>query len=286
MKQNRHQFQDRLWQWSEAVVTDPDPPPAPREPPAPCPPSLSSFPFFKTKPTYGDPSGASALPRPAPGLGRSLCPRGSTAQSRPHHLHLPTPRGRTGEGRAQARVARPPFPAEKATVGLGQQPHPQKGIPEVRHDHCSCWKHPTAPGWGLSPPCLPPRGNTQGVNTAVPKSRSSHAELCVKRLKGSFLPPPSTPLTGWPDLGTANGCSQTRGEGRRRWRAAPGAEGRSGRGGTGRVTPRDTWNYNLWGGKNAGGCKCRAGTLHVRTDRQLVKVAIPRHHFSPLISLH
>lgn len=27
MKQNRHLFSDRVWKWSEAVVTDPDPPP-------------------------------------------------------------------------------------------------------------------------------------------------------------------------------------------------------------------------------------------------------------------
>lgn len=133
MKQNRHLFSDRVWKWSEAVVTDPDPPPPPQcgksRPPAhhlPSFPSLSHFPFSETKPSYRDHPGASAM-QPGPATSRSwhgtlhLPPAalGSSLVLRPRAALTPTFQpyvgggpGREGRAQAQASVADLRFPAE------------------------------------------------------------------------------------------------------------------------------------------------------------------------------
>lgn len=144
MKQNRHLFSDRVWKWSEAVVTDPDPPPPPQcgksRPPAhhlPSFPSLSHFPFSETKPSYRDHPGASAM-QPGPATSRSwhgtlhLPPAalGSSLVLRPRAALTPTFQPYVGGGRdARAelkRLSQTCVSQLKAAAGLGHQPRPQR----------------------------------------------------------------------------------------------------------------------------------------------------------------
>lgn len=122
--------------WSEAVVTDPGPPPSPQRggsrPPDTCPPSLSYFPFSETKPTFRDHPAASAV-QPGPATSRS-CPRmlplPPAALGGSSELpSAPRPYGEGGrEGRAQASAADPAFPSRKLLPGWANS-HVPKGRP-------------------------------------------------------------------------------------------------------------------------------------------------------------
>lgn len=121
-----------------------------------------------------------------------------------------------------------------------------------------------------SPPCP---WNTPGVHRVLPNSHSSQAELSVEQPQDPSFPPAGNAATA---LGTATAPNQ----GRRKGEASLGQRGDWG----GAESPLGTPGTTTWGRKMQEGGS--AGGHSAGEDSQTVKVAIPRHHFSPLISLH
>lgn len=145
----------------------------------------SRSPFLRPNPPTGTTPpprpGNPDLPRPAPVPGGSLR-RPPLSVLRPGAaLSTPTlqPRGEGGrEGRAQASAADPRFPAESC-CWAGPTATSPKGVPEARRDFCSRLKHPTAPGWGLSPPRLRPRRNNARCEQGCFRNPAPPARSCA-----------------------------------------------------------------------------------------------------------
>lgn len=147
-----------------------------------------------------------------------------------------------------------PQPGHSSSTATAEQPHP-KGI-RVPREFCSCSK---------------PRG-------LVPSLPSKQQQVCTRCSQRPPLPrqaeggAPTRSLLSFPPAGNAAtaGAAPNQGRGipRGRGRIREGAEFPLGIPGT------TTWGRKMQVGHSAG------------EDRQTVKVAIPRHHFSPLISLH
>lgn len=122
---------------------------------------------------------------------------------------------------------------------------------------------PSLPPSDTNPPAAEPRAgilrpDTPGGHRALPRTAT--------------LTAPSFPL-----LGTQPQPLRTR---EKEGEVSPGAEGGSGRD---RI-PLGIPGITTWGRKRQEGGS--AGGHSAGEDSQTVKVAIPRHHFSPLISLH
>lgn len=167
-------------------MTDPGPPPAlsaagaARPTPALLPSLIS--PFLRPNP----PSGTTPpprpcnpdLPRPAPVPGRSPCrpPLSAAPRCCPRHP------GPTGRGDARAGLKPRPqtlrFPAESC-CRAGPTATSPKGVPEARRDFCSRLKHPTAAGWGLSPPCLRPGRNNARCEQGCFRNPAPPARSCA-----------------------------------------------------------------------------------------------------------
>lgn len=123
-------------------------------------------------------------------------------------------------------------------------------------------------------------------NKTASKIPLSHKELCVKRLRRTFLSPADRDTCSLRK--EQKFWKQGWGKGRAENQYTNATGSLSGV----RITPMNTWNYNPGEQKQPGGDVGGWGlrgrqisALHIR--RQLVKeAAFQRHHFSPLISLH
>lgn len=121
----------------------------------------------------------------------------------------------------------------------------------------------------------------------MPKSRSSHAELCVKRLKGSFLPPLPNPADRAARPRHSKRLLPNQGRREEEVAGGPGGRGEIGEGGDGQSHPSGYLELQPMGGNKRRRVEVQGGHS-AREDRQTAsegcnpKTSLFTTNFTPL----